>query len=426
MTVTVIDRKPSAVQLRIEIPWEEMLPHAEIAARRLSKTKSVNGFRAGNAPYWAAARDLGAMTVLQETLSDAIPATLGAALTQEKLETVGEPSIQVEMLALDNPTIYTASVLLLPEVTVGDISNIPCKPQSTSVAAEDVDHVMEELRTMQATEQSVDRPAGSTDAVTIDLTMNLGGVPVEGGSATGNVVYLDRTHYIVGFPEQLVGMKKGQEKKFQLEFPKEHFQKHLAGKMIDFAVTMMDVRQRLLPEPNDALALRVGQPSLEKLRERIHTNLATEKEQKEADRAEQELLRCVLEKTRLSEIPDFLVTREAQRMVIELEESVSRDGGVFNDYLRHIGKTRPQLLLDFAPKALERVKVALLLRHLGKQEGINASDEEVERDIAQAKTLYAKNPDIIEALDREHVREQVRLQLRNKKVIAWLKEKVGK
>jgi len=426
VTATVIDRKPSAVQLRIEIPWEEMLPHAEIAARRLSKTKSVNGFRAGNAPYWAVARDLGAMAVLEEALSDAIPATLGDTLIQEKLETVGEPSIQVEMLAPDNPTIYTASVLLLPEVTVGDISKITCKSQSTSVAAEDVDHVMEELRTMQATEQSVDRPAGPADAVTIDLTMNLGGVPIEGGSAKGNVVYLYRTHYVPGFPEQLVGMKKREEKEFQLEFPKEHFQKHLAGKMIDFKVTMIDVRQRILPEPNDALALRVGQSSLEKLRERIHTNLAIEKEQKETDRYEQELLRCILEKTRFSEIPDFLVTREAQRMVTELEESVSRDGGVFNDYLQHIGKTRPQLLLDVASKALERVKSALLLRHLAQQQNISVPDEDVAKDIERTHELYAKNQEVLEALELPRVREQVRLQLRNKKVLEWLKGQVRK
>lgn len=424
MTSTVIDRKPSAVQFRIEIPWEEMLSHAETAARRLSRTKTVNGFRAGNAPYWAAARDLGAMNVLEEALTEAVPATLAEALKTEKLETVGEPSIQVEMLAAENPTIYTASVLLLPEVTVGDLSNVTCALQPTTVEVHEVGNVVEELRTMQATERPVDRPATATDAVTVDLAMTLGGVPVEGGAAKDNVVYLDRTHYVPGFPEQLVGMSKGQEKKFALEFPKEHFQKHLAGRMVDFAVTMTDVRERLLPEPDDGFAKRVGHESFETLRALIQQNLTQEKENKEAQRYEQELLRCVLEKTRFGEIPDFLVTREAQRMVLELEDSVSRDGGVFNDYLQHTGKTREQLLMDFAPKALERVKSALLLRHLAKQEGISASDEEVEQDIAQAKTMYAKNPDILEALDRGHVREEVRLQLRNKKVIEWLKGKI--
>ncbi len=426
MTAAIIERKPSAVQLRVEIPWQEYLVFAEKAARRLSKAKTVNGFRAGNAPYWAAARDLGAMTVLEEAFADAVPATLAQTLQTEKLETVGEPSIQLEKLAPENPVSYTASVLLLPSVEVGDLSRISCAAQPTTVDPSEVDRVLEGLRAMHAAERPVDRAAGKTDAVTVDLSMSVGGVPVEGGSAKGNIVHLDRTHYVPGFPEQLIGMRKGESKKFALEFPKEHFQRHLAGRMVDFEVSMTEVRDRLLPPADDGLATRIGQPTLEKLRTLITGNLAQEKQEKEQTRFEQELLRCVLEKTRFGEIPDFLPTREAQRMLAELEESVSRDGGTFEDYLQHLKKSRADLLLDFAPKAFERVKGALLLRSLAKRENIAVSDEEVERDIASAKKVYEKNPEIMEMLDREHVREEIRARLRNKKVIDWLKARIDR
>jgi trigger factor len=256
--------------------------------------------------------------------------------------------------------------------------------------------------------------------------MSIGGVPVEGGSANGHIVRLSEEHYVPGFTDQLVGMSSGQTKTFQLPFPKEHYQKNLAGRMVDFSATVTEVRERTLPEPDDAFAARLGQKSIIDLRFLIEKNLREEKEDKEEKRFESALLKAALERTRIGEIPDFLVTEEAQRIVRELEESVKQRGGVFADYLQHIGKTREQLLLDMVQPALERVKSSLLLRHLAKEHSIVVSDNEVDRDIAETKKLYEKSEEVRDALDTSAMREQVRLMVRNKKVMEWLKMQVNK
>lgn len=425
MTATITNRKPSAVEFRVDIPWEEVLVHAESAARRLSKVKTIKGFRPGNAPYWAAARDLGAMTVLEEALVEAVPATLSRAVRDEKIEVIGEPSITIEKLAPENPVIYTARLLLLPDITVGELARISCGHESVVVTPKDIDGVVEELRTMQVIEARVERPAERADAMTVNLTMSIGGVPVEGGSATGHVVHLAEDHYIPGLTDQLIGVSAGQTKTFQLEFPKEHYQKNLAGRTVDFSTTVTEVRERKFPDVDDAFVSRLGQKSIADLRSLIEKNLQEEKTDKEQKRFETTLVKAVLEHTRFSEIPDFLITEEAQRIVHELEENIQHKGGAFNDYLQHIGKTREQLLLDFAPQSLERVRAALLLRHLAKEHGITVTDDEVNHDIEETKKLYEKQDDTRDALETPAMREQVRLMIRNKKVLEWLKARVG-
>jgi len=423
MQYAIKDLAKSQKEVKVTVTPEELKPYMERAAAELSGKVKIEGFRPGKASYDIVAKRVGEMNILEEALPNVVRKQLVEIIEKEKLETVGEPSINVEKAAPGNELVFTATLTLLPAVKkLADYTSIKIEAKDVVVKDEEVERVVGELRKMQSVEREVDREVRKGDKATVDMAMAIDHVAVEGGATKGHSIYLDEPYYIPGLNEQLLGMKKGERKVFKLTFPKDHFNKNLAGKEVEFTVDLKGLHQIENPEVDDNFAKRLGQESTAKLRELLRKNLQDEANVKETQRQEVAAIEEIIKKSDVADLPDLLVTNETRKMIHELEHSVAGQGGEFSDYLKSINKTQDQLMLEFAPQAIQRVKSMVLMREIAKRENLEPTDKEMLDEQLRLLNMYADDPDTQARIRSEEGEDYIRGMMKNRKVLAFIRE----
>lgn len=394
------------------------------AAEEMSKNKPLAGFRPGKAPFEMIKKQVGETALLQAAVEILVPKILARAIVDRKIESVGQPEVNLEKIAPGNDLIFKARVSIIPEIVVTDWHAVTITKKSIIIEEKQIDAVIESVQKNQAKETRVNRASTKADKLHIDMDTLLSGVPVEGGQAKNHHVYLNENHYIPGFPEELVGLSENDEKSFFLPFPKDHYQKNLAGKQVDFKVKVKGVFETELPPADDTLAEKVGQKSLAELRALIKTNLTLEAEQKEAQRAEIELFDKILEASKIGELPEVLISSERQKMIAELRARIEEMGIEFEKYLVDIKKTVEELGKEFTVQAEKRAKLSLLLRALARQEKIVFGAEELNKELDAIRSQYADHPNIEDRLKSPDIREYVASTLVNRKVMELLRAQI--
>lgn len=416
----------SLVEFTVTVPVEEYTPLLEKAAVRISNRIAVSGFRKGHVPYDIIKREVGEASILQEAAEEIIQKTFFTAVAQEHVHTIGQPQIALEKVAPGNDFVYKATVASLPHVTIPDLSKISVEKKTKKVDMKDAEETINALRGMQAKEVVKSGIAEGTDKLIIDMDMFIDNVPMEGGQAKDYAVYLSEDHYIPGFNEQVQGLKKDDEKEFNLTFPASHYQKMFAGKDVKFKVRVKDVFERQLPEANDEFAKALGRDTLAELKELILKNITAEAESKAEQQAEIEVLNAVIEKTEFEEIPELLIDSERQKMFYELKRDLDKNGVSIDQYLADIKKDEKSLFEEFRAQAEKRAKAALLSRSIAEEQKFEVSENEIDAEIELIKVHYKDDKEALDRLKTADVRYSIATMLQNKKVVAFLKEKVLK
>lgn len=420
---TTVEKLPkSQVKLTIELSVEDMKPFLERAAEDLSKEYKIEGFRPGKASLGIVIGRLGAQAVWEAAAGDAVRRTFVRAVQEHQLPTIGQPHIHVTKLAADNPFSFTAESAVLPEVVIGDDTSFKAKPTPVTVAPARVEEAIDELRQMFATEALVDRAAQHGDKVEIDIELSKDKVPVEGGSSKNHPVTIGSGHFIPGFEDQLVGVKKGEEKVFSLPFPKEYHNAALAGRHGEFKVNVKAVYQVTKPEVDDDFAKKAGQfENLQQLRTKLEENLRREAEEKEDAVFERALVDELIKRSKFGDLPEILVTTEIDKMLHELQEQVEQRGGKWPDYLTAVKKSVDDFKKEFRQPAEQRVKAALLIRAIAKRDRIEADPKQVEEEVQSTIKMYAHAPDLRQRIESEEYRDYLRSLQINRLVVAKLK-----
>ena len=196
----------------------------------------------------------------------------------------------------------------------------------------------------------------------------------------------------------------------------------MAGKLVEFVVKVKDVYERIIPELNDEFASFFHLKNLAELKKNLEESLLHEKKHNLDLKNESEMITKIIDKTKFGELPEEIINSEAKNMLAELEQSVIRQGGKFEDYLKHLKKTKDELMLEIIPNALKRVKSALLIREIAVIEKITAHEHEIEEKIAALKKQYKDNKDVLKMVEEKGYRSYLNNILTNEKVIAKLKE----
>jgi trigger factor len=416
----------SKIELLITVPTQEYQPNMESAAIRLSERAAIKGFRPGKAPYNIVKEQLGEVKILEEAMQSIVEKNYYEAVKAENLETIGMPQISLQKFAPGHDLEFKAEVALLPKITLADISKIKVDKKEVKATEAQVTDMLNNLKKMQAKEVVKSGIATKDDKLVIDLNMFIENVPIEGGQAKNHQVYLNEPHYIPGLAEELVGLKKDDTKEFNLKFPAEHYQKHIAGKNVDFKIKVNDVFELHYPEINDEFAKALGQESVIKLKELLTTNITKEEEKKEDQRLEAAVLDQMIEKSTFEEIPDTIITAEKQKMFYELKHDLDERGISMEQYLMDIKKTEDQIFTDFQLGAEKRAKAALISRQISKDNNMIVSKEELDQEIAAIRAAYPDNEQVMENLKRPEVIDTIASTIQNKKVMQFLKEKIVK
>ncbi len=417
----------SQLKLTIELSQEEMLPFIEKAARKFAENMNIDGFRKGQAPLDVVKTKVGEMELLQQAAELAVQATLPKAIEEKSLQTVGQPAIAVDKLAPENPFVFTATLPIIPEVTVGDVTKVKAEKAKVDVTEEDVTKVIDNLRKMRASQVLVDREAKKDDRVELNFKVFLDNVPVDGGSGDKYPLTIGENTMIPGFEDNLIGMKKDEEKEFKLAFPKDYHNKQLAGNECDFKVKLLSVFEVQLPELNEEFAKMLGDyDSVEALKDAIEKNLHEDKEKSVDNAFERDVVEGLVEISKFGDIPEVMLTQEAQQMLRELEQNIARQGLSFDDYLRHIKKDRQQLLLDFTPDAVKRIKAALLIKKVAEDQKLEVTEAEMKEELDTMQHAAQGDENFLKQLESKPYQDYMKNVLRNKKAVHWLKEQVAK
>jgi trigger factor len=414
----------SQVEINTTLNVEEFKPFIEKAIKKLSEQVKVEGFRPGKVPYEILKQKIGEMAILEEAANLAIRGTIDEVLDKQ-LDgdyPAKQPQVEIIKLAPDNDFSYKVKLLVLPRVKLGEYKDLNIKKEEVKIDDKEIDKAIEYLRDSKAKEIIKEGPAVKGDKLIVDINMSLNKVPLEDGQGKDVAVILGKEYFLPGFDEKLTNVKKGEIKEFSLVYPKDHHQKNMAGKNVDFKVTVKEVFQREVPDINDGLAQSLQFKDLEDLKKAVSENLLKEKERNQEIKTEKDLFEKLITKSEFDEIPDEIVKDEAEAMLKETEQGVSAQGGKFEDYLQHLKKTKDQFLLDLIPEAMKRLKIALLFREIAMKEKIEVKDEEINQRLEEIKKMYSGQAKIEEKINSLEYKKQLEHSLLSDKIIKQLKE----
>jgi trigger factor len=423
MKVEKKDLGKSQIELLVELSVEEFAPYITRGAEKLSSEIKIEGFRPGKVPFEILKQKIGEMAIIEEGAQLAIMRTIDQAIKENiEGEPVGQPKVDITKIAPNNPLEYKIVIAILPEIKLGDYKNAKVKKDKVEIKESEVEKVIHDLQEMRVKEAVSDEPVGDNDKLVVDIQMFLDNVPVEGGQGKDTAIIIGRDFIIHGFDKKLIGAKKDDIREFSLPYPNDYHMKNLAGKMVDFKVTVKEIFKREVPEPDDNFAAAFGLKKFDELKENIKKSITAQKEKENEQKTEKEMLDKILEKSRFGDIPEILVEHEARTMIAELEQAISSQGGKIDDYLASMGKNIDQLTLDLLPEAVKRVKLSLLIRDVSEKEKITAKGEEVEDHITHMKSHYKNDKEILGKIDTPEYRNYVYNVLTSQKVVERLKE----
>lgn len=426
--INIEEKEKNVVKLIFTITQDGALPYLEEAAQRLSEQNPIPGFRPGKANFDLVKQHFGEMKILEEALESIVRKSFVEAVLSHNIETIGSPKINVEKLAPDNDIVFSAEVTRMPKVlSLVDYDKLSIDAKSTKVEDKEINLALRDLQRMQTKEIRAvsSEKVCTTDKVVLSMDIKKDGSSIEGGQSPNHAIYLTEDYYIPGLKEQLIGMKEGDQKTFTLPFPKDHVQKMLAGHDVNFEMTIKEIYHLEPPELDDVFASSLGMKDMETLRKIIDKNVSEEKNLEEQSRQEREVLRLASEKSRFEEIPDLLLNEEINNMVRELKNRVESQGLEFETYLSNLKKTLAQIKLDFTPQAIIRIKSTLVIKAVAEKQKIEVEEKEVDEEIDRIAARY-ENPEEKKRLFEPSFHEYIEQLLKNRKVVALLKQKIVK
>lgn len=422
----------SEVEIKVTLPFSEFEPQVKRAAVLISEEHEIEGFRKGKAPYEVVKNRFGESAIYERAADLAVGKTYAEVLqelvTSNQLPAtnppIGNPEITVTKLAPGNELEYKIKLVLLPTVTLSDYraaaARIRGAKQEVLVSEEELTQSLQWLQDSRVKRVTVERPARVGDAVEIDFEARHAGVRVEGGASTNHPLIIGKGKFLPGFEDELVGMKAGEEKLFTLAAPAEWREKALAGKVLDFKTTMKLVQEREVPPLDDDFAKNVGDfASLGALQESVRRGLLQEKQEKEKQRVRGLMIEAIARDASM-EIPEILVTAELKKMIEEARGGIEGMGMRWEDYLLHIKKSAEDLMKEWYDEAVRRVRIALCLREIARQEKIEVSEEEGKKAVDEHLARYRSVGETTKAVDPRVLAEYTRSILKNEKVFELL------
>jgi len=409
-----------------ELDRVDIEQNLQATSKRISENIEIPGFRKGAATYDAVCRHIGGEAkVYEEALQIIVGKALIKAVQDKKLQTVGSPEISIQKMVPPFGVSFKAKISLMPSVELGDVSQIKVEKKEAKVEEKDVDQVINNLLQMQVKEGAVNREAKEGDKVVLDFEIKRDNVVIENGNAKDYPLVIGEKKFIPGFEEQVLGLKAEDTKKFELEFPKEYFEKTLAGKKAQFDVKIKQVFERTLPDFDDEFAKKLGDyKSSKELREKITENLKHEREREEKEKFEISAMQELVKISKISDLPASLIEEEADKMLHELEQDISKQGIKLDDYLKSIKKTQEDLKKDFKPKAEDRIRMMLVAREFGKAENVKVDEKDVEKEIEISKKANAAQPEMLAQFESEEYKNYVRNALTSRAIFEKLTQKL--
>ncbi len=384
-----------------------------------AKYFNIPGFRKGKAPLAIVEKHYGKEIFYEDAFNEIVPEIYEKELKENNIEAVSRPDIEVTQIGKGQDLIFTAVVQTKPEVTVGKYKGIALKKIEYTVSDENIDHEIEHMRERNARIITVeDRAVKDKDIVTIDFEGSVDGVPFEGGKAEGHELTIGSKTFIPGFEDQIIGMKKEEEKDITVTFPKDYFSKDLAGKEAVFKVKLHEIKEKELPTVDDEFAKDVSEfDTLEELKKSIREKLEEENTRRAKYETEEAAIKAVCDATEI-DIPSGMIESEIDNMVKEVESRLSYQGLKLEQYLQMLNKTEADFRKEYEEQAKENVKSRLVLEAVAKDAKIEVAEDEIASKIKEMAETYGRKEEDLKL--NETLKKYLEQSIKEEKAIQFI------
>lgn len=390
MNILKKDLPKSQVELTIKIDQAEMAQYIDKTTAKLAKKITVPGFRKGEAPKELVIKQIHPNDLLNETFEYAINDSYRKAIEQENLAPLSHPEIKLSEKASDENLEYTAIISIMPDITLPDYKKLASKitKEDHNISDKDIEEAKKYLQKSRGTQNIVDREAKIGDIVNLDYILTLD--KKEFDKSEKMPVEIGAGKFIPGFEDEVIGLKAGDKKEFDIKFPEEYHNKDIAGKMGHFAIIINDIQELNLPAWDDAFAkeLTNGEKTIADLELNLKEGLIAERQKEIQTEYTQAVVDAILDKVKV-ELPEVLVIAEREQIIKEMEQRALYSGHTLDDALSQANKTREDLLDEAIPQAESRVKLMLLLKAITKEQNFQADEKEVQHRMEHILEKYS-------------------------------------
>jgi trigger factor len=392
VTTTTTELPDSRVRVDVEVAPEAVERELRNAAQSLGRDLKISGFRKGHVPPQVVLQRVGREAVLDEAVRRALPAWYEEALTDARLNTVGDPRLDLgDLPEQGSPLSFSIEVGIRPPAKLGNYKGLEVGRREPEVTNEDVEAEVERMRESLASLETVERESQNGDFVVIDFLGKIDGEPFEGGEGRGYLLELGSGRFIPGFEDQLAGVSAGEERDVNVTFPEDYGAEEVAGKDAVFEVTVKEVKEKRLPELDDDFAGEAGGfDSLDELRGDIESKL----KQAEDRVIEQEFRQAAVDAAVANakvDLPHELVHAKAHEMWHETAHRLQHQGVNPAQYLQLVGKDEEELVTEAEPEAEQALKREAVLAAIVDDAGIEVSDEEAFEALREVASRTSEN-----------------------------------
>ena len=398
------------------------------AYQRNVKKFNIPGFRRGKAPMKIIENYYGPGVFYEDAFDIIFPDIYRAALEEHDVKPVDRPELEVEQIEKGKELKFTVEVFVRPDVELGQYTHLGIEKKVEEVTDDDVMADIERARDRAARYVEVtDREAKLDDQANIDYQGLLDGVPFEGGTAQGHELVLGSGAFIPGFEDQVVGMKIGEEKDLNVTFPENYHSEELAGKPVVFKVKLNSLREKEVPALDDEFVKDVSETAntVDEYKKEIREKLEKQAEERADAAFESEIIETISDNAKI-DIPKAMVEEQIDAMLRDMELRMMYQGLRMQDFLKYSGQTMEQLRDTYRQQAEDRVKTQLTLEAITKAEGIEPTDEEIDKELSRfaeqgKKTLEEFKKDMPEG-DLAYFKDVATIN----KTVKFLKDNAGK
>jgi len=372
--------------------WEDALDKAFNEANKKAK---IDGFRPGKAPKDVFIKKYGKESLFMDAADLALQSAYVKVLEENKdLEIVAQPSVELKNVSKEALEL-TFKLVLKPEFKLGDYKNLKVKKAKITVTDDEVNASVEEMRNRYAEIAIKDGKVENGDTAVIDFEGFKDGVAFDGGKGENYSLKIGSNTFIPGFEDQIIGMKKGEEKDINVTFPEDYHAEDLKGAPVVFKVKVNEIKEQKLPELDKDFFEDLGMEGItneNELRTQLKENIEARKESESENKYIDELLKAATENMKV-EVPKAMIKDELDRMIQQYEEHLKMQGITLEMFYQFTASNEDALRDQMTEEATNRIKHRLLLEAVVEKENIEVTDEDAEKGATDLATKYQMEKD---------------------------------
>ena len=421
MSVQVENLEKSMARLTIEVAADEFEAALNKAYQKSKNKINLPGFRKGKAPRAMIEKMYGAGIFVEDAANIIIPDAYESAAKESELEIVAQPEIAVEQAEKGKPFIFTATVAIKPDVTLGDYKGIEVEKKEAEVSEDEISAEINRVRESNARMITIDdRATQDGDTVVIDFDGYVDGEQFEGGKAEDYTLVLGSHSFIDNFEDQLVGKNIGDDVEVNVTFPEQYQAEELQGKPALFKVKIKEIKVKELPELDDDFAQDVSEcDTLDAYKEEVKSKLVKTKEDDIKREKEDAVIEKIIENATM-EIPEQMVDAQTRQMTQEFAQRLQSQGLSLEQYMQFTGLTPQKMQEELKPQALKRIQSRLVLEAVVEAEKIEATQEDIEKEIENMAKMYQMEADKLKELVGEEEKKQIALDMAVQKAVEFV------